>query len=151
PIHADEGKAGLALSLQEAAGDSRIEAGAYAFSTGAVPYAAAVQRFQPLNGLTIDLEGLYHQRPTETAALRAAALKDSAELELGWRFADRYLISAAGGAPHYADRGGASLATGGMGRLELSRLLRKAAPLIRVRADGFVEANRLASALPAGL
>jgi hypothetical protein len=38
-----------------------------------------------------------------------------------------------------------------MGRLELSRLLRKAAPLIRLRADGFVEANRLASALPAGI
>jgi tetratricopeptide (TPR) repeat protein len=150
-VHADEAKAGLGVSMQEADGDTRIEAGAYAFSTGAVPYASAVQRFEPLHGLTIDLEGLYHERPTDTAALRAAALKDSAEAEISWRFLNRYRIVAAGGATHYADRDGAYLASGGVGRLELSALLRKASPLIRVRADGFIEDNRLAAAIPAGL
>jgi hypothetical protein len=150
-VHADEAKGGLALALQETDGDTRLEAGAYAFATGAVPYAAAVQRFEPLHGLTVDLEGLYHERPTDTAALRAAALKDSAEAEISWRFLDRYRIVAGGGATHYADRAGEFLASGGVGRLELSALLRRASPLIRVRADGFVEANRLASAMPAGL
>jgi tetratricopeptide (TPR) repeat protein len=150
-IHADEAKAGLAMSLQEATGDTRLEAGAYAFATGTVPYAAVVQRFEPLYGLTVDLEGLYHERPTDTAALRAAALKDSAEAQLAWQFAQRYRIVVAGGATHYADRDGAFLASGGVGRVELSALLRKASPLIRLRADGFLEANRLAIAIPPGL
>ncbi len=93
-IHADEAKAGLALSFQGGGGDTRVEAGAYAFASGTVPYATAVQRFEPLHGLTVDLEGLYHERPTDTAALRAAALKDSAEAEIAWRFAERYQIVA---------------------------------------------------------
>ena len=150
-IHADEAKAGLAMSLLEAVGDTRIEAGAYEFSTGTVPYASAVQRFEPVHGLTVDLEGLYHERPTDTAALRVAALKDSAEAEISWRFAERFRIAAGGGATHYADRDGAFLASGGVGRLELSALLRKASPLIRLRADGFIEANRLAMVIPGGL
>lgn len=150
-VHADEAKAGLAMSLQEAVGDTRLEAGAYAFSTGTVPYASVVQQFEPLHGMTVDLEGLYHERPTDTAALRAAALKDSAEAQISWQFANRYRVVAAGGATHYADRDGAFLASGGVGRLELSALLRKASPLIRLRADGFLEANRLAVAIPPGL
>jgi tetratricopeptide (TPR) repeat protein len=150
-IHADEAKAGLGFSMQNPVGDTRIEAGGYAFSTGLVPYAAAVQRFEPWQGLTIDLEGLYHQRPDDTAVLRAAALKDSAELDVGYRFADRYLIAAAAGATHYTDRSGAFLASGGIGRLEVSSLLRKASPLIKMRADGFIEANGLASVLPGGV
>ena len=150
-VHADEAKAGLAFSAQEAQGDTRVEAGAYAFSTGAVPYASAVQGFEPLHGLTIGLEGLYNQRPTETPVLRAAGLKDSAELEIAWSFADRFRVTAAGGGNRYLDRGGALVTSGGVGRLELSALLRKAAPLVRARLDGFVEANRSVSTVPAGL
>jgi tetratricopeptide (TPR) repeat protein len=150
-IHADEAQAGLGLSLQEAQGDTRVEAGAYAFSTGTVPYATAVQSFEPLHGLTFDFEGQYHERPTDTAALRAAALKDTAEAEIAWQIGDRFRIAAGGGATHYADRDGAFLAAGGVGRMELSAVLRRASPLIRLRADGFVEANRLATVIPAGL
>jgi len=150
-IHADEANAGLALSMRESTGDTRVEAGAYALPTGAVPYAAALQRFEPLQGLTVDLEGLFNQRPTDTAALRAAGLKDSAEAEIAWRFAERYRIAAGGGGTHYTDRAGSSLASGGVGRVEMSALLRRASPLIRLRADGFLEANRLSTTMPAGL
>jgi hypothetical protein len=150
-VHADEAKAGLAFSMRQALGDTRIEAGAYAFATGAVPYASAVQGFEPFHGLTIGLEALYNERPTETPVLRAAGLKDSAELEIAWRFAERFRMAAAGGGVLYADRTGALVTSGGVGRLELSGLLRRAAPLIRVRVDGFVEANRSVSTLPGGL
>ncbi len=149
-VHADEAKAGLAVSLQEPLGDTRVEAGAYAFSTGAVPYAAAVQGFEPVHGLTVGLEGLYNERPTETPALRAAGLKDSVELEVGWHFADRFRLVAAAGADRYTDRGGATVTSGGVGRFELSGLVRRAAPLGRVRVDGFLEGNRSVSTLPAG-
>lgn len=150
-VHADEAKAGLAFSMQEAQGDTRVEAGAYGFSTGAVPYASAVQGFEPVHGLTIGLEGLYNERPTETPVLRAAGLKDSAELEIAWRFTERLRVTAAGGGNRYLDRSGAPVTSGGAGRLELSGLVRRAAPVIRVRVDGFFEANRSVSTLPAGL
>ncbi len=46
-VHADEWRGGAALSLQEPWGDSRLEAGAYSLPTGALPYLAAVQRWNP--------------------------------------------------------------------------------------------------------
>jgi tetratricopeptide (TPR) repeat protein len=150
-IHADEGKAGVGLAFRGPVGDARVEGGGYAFSSGFVPYAVAGLETEPLRGLSVDVQALYHQRPTDTAALRAAALRDSAELEVGWSFAERLLLTAGAGATHYADRAGAFLSDGGIGRLELSAVVRKAAPLIRVRADGFVELNRTASTMPAGL
>jgi tetratricopeptide (TPR) repeat protein len=150
-IHTDEAKAGLGLAFQGPISDARLGAGAYGFASGFVPYALGGLRLEPISGLSLDVEGLYHTRPTDTAALRAAALKDSAELEIAWRFAERYLVAAAGGATNYTDRAGAFLANGATGRMELSALLRKAAPLVRLRADGFVEANRLAATMPAGL
>ena len=61
------------------------------------------------------------------------------------------MLTGAAGATHYTDRAGAFLSNGGIGRLELSAVLRKAAPLIRVRADGFLEVNRTASTMPAGV
>jgi tetratricopeptide (TPR) repeat protein len=150
-IHTDEGKAGLGASFHGPISDAHLGAGAYGFASGFVPYATGGLRLEPLSGFSLDLQGLYHQRPTDTAALRAAALKDSAELEIAWTFAERFLVAAAGGATNYTDRSGAYLASGAVGRMELSALLRKAAPLVRVRADGFFESNRLASAMPAGL
>jgi tetratricopeptide (TPR) repeat protein len=150
-VHADEAKAGLGLGFRGPIGDTRLEAGGYGFSSRYVPYATGELRTEPLRGFSVELEAFYHQRPTDTAALRAAALRDSAELELGWRFGERYLVAAAAGATHYGDRAGAFLSDGEIGRLELSALVRKAAPLIRVRADGFFEQNQLATAMPAGL
>jgi tetratricopeptide (TPR) repeat protein len=150
-IHSDEGKAGLGIAFQGPISAAHLGAGAYGFSSGFVPYAVGDARLEPLRDLSLDLQGFYHQRPIDTPALRAAALKDSAELEVAWRLAERYLVAAAGGATHYTDRSGAYLASGAVGRMELSALLRKAAPLIRARADGFVEANRLATTMPVGI
>ena len=150
-ISADEAKAGLGLGFRSAVGDVQVEGGGYAFSSGVVPYATAALETEPLRGLSVDLQALYNQRPTDTAALRAAALRDTAELEIGWSFAQRLLLTGAAGATHYTDRAGALLSNGGIGRLELSAVVRKAAPLIRVRADGFVELNRTASSMPAGI
>ena len=120
-VHADEWRGGAALTLQEPWGDTRLEGGAYSLPTGALPYLAAVQRWTPSERVDLELEGLYHQLPTDSAALRVAGLRDAVEGEADWRIGAGFAVGGSVGASRYTARDGGALANGWFGRAELSR------------------------------
>ena len=150
-IHADEWRGGAALSLQESWGDTRLEGGAYSLPTGALPYFAAVQRWMPTERIDLELEGLYHQLPTDSAALRIAGLRDTVEAEAAWRIGAGFTVGGSAGASRYTARDGGLLANGWFGRAELSRTFSAGTFVLRPRADAFAEENDLAATLPASL
>ena len=125
-IHADEWRGGAALTLQEPWGDTRLEGGAYSLPTGALPYLAAVQRWTPTERIDLELEGLYHQLPTDSAALRIAGLRDAVEAEAAWRMGAGFALAGAVGASRYTARDGGLLANGWFGRAEAVAHLRPA-------------------------
>jgi hypothetical protein len=147
-LHENEAKVGVGASYRETWGDSGVRVGAHALGSGTVAFASATQHLEWTPRLTIDLDAVYHQLPTDTAALRAAGLRNAVEGAVLWRPGARTAIDLGGGAHAYTARGGEWLGTGAVGHLELGQILREAAPRLRVRADGFIEANRLAAALP---
>jgi hypothetical protein len=137
--------------LQEPWGDTRLEGGAYSLPTGALPYLAAVQRWTPAERIDLELEGLYHQLPTDTAALRIAGLRDAVEAEAAWRIGAGFAVAGAVGASRYTARDGGLLANGWFGRAEVSRTFGVRSFLLRPRADAFGEQNDLAATLPSSL
>jgi tetratricopeptide (TPR) repeat protein len=147
-LHENEARVGVGASYRETWGDSGVRVGAHAFGSGTVAFASATQHLEWTPRLTIDLDAIFHQLATDTAALRAAGLRNAVEGAVLWRPGARTAIDLAGGAHAYTARGGEWLGTGAMAHLELGQVLREAAPRLRVRADGFVEANRLAAELP---
>ncbi len=150
-IHAEEWRGGAALTLQEPWGDTRLEGGAYSLPTGALPYLAAVQRWMPSERIDVELGGLYHQLPTDSAALRIAGLRDAVEAEAAWRIGAGFAVAGAVGASRYTARDGGLLANGWFGRAEASRTFGVRSFLLRPRADAFAEQNNLAATLPASL
>jgi hypothetical protein len=154
-VHADEWRGGVALSLQEPfAGtwaETRVEGGALSLPTGALPYLAVVQRWSPSERVDLAIEGLYHQLPTDSAALRVAGLRDVAEAEATWRAGAAFTLGGAIGASRYSARDGDLLATGWFGRAELARSISAGRFLLRPRADAFAEENDLVETLPPSL
>jgi tetratricopeptide (TPR) repeat protein len=150
-VHADEWRGGAALTLQESWGDSRIEGGAYSLPTGSLPYLAAVQRWSPTERVDLEIEGLYHQLPTDSAALRVAGLRDVIEAEGTWRLGGDFSVGGALGASRYTARDGGALAKGWFGRAEIARAVNAGTFVLRPRADAFAEQNDLVATLPPSL
>jgi len=150
-INADEWRGGAALTLQEPWGDTRLEGGAYSLPTGALPYLTAIQRWMPSERIDLELEGLYHQLPTDSAALRIAGLRDAVEGAATWRIGAGFAIGGSLGASRYTARDGGLLANGWFGRAELSRTFNVRTFALRPRIDAFAEENDLAVTLPASL
>jgi hypothetical protein len=150
-VHADEWRGGLGLSLQAPWGETRIEAGGQALATGGLPYLDALQRFELGDRLELELEGAYHALPTETAALRIAGLRDAVESALTWQAGAGVSLAMGLGWSRYTARDGDALATGGLARAEIAKVVRASNLLVRVRADGFGERNALVDTLPPAL
>jgi Tetratricopeptide repeat len=150
-VHSDELRFGAALSLREDRGDTRIEAGGYELSSGALAYLIALQRFSPSEQVDLEIEGLYHQLPTDTAALRVAGLRDAVEGQATWRAGAGFALGGSIGASRYTARDGELLAAGWFGRGEVSRTMNLSSLIVRPRVDAFIEENSLAAALPPSL
>jgi tetratricopeptide (TPR) repeat protein len=150
-INADEWRGGAALTLREGWGDTRVEGGAYSLPTGALPYLTAIQRWMPTERIDLELEGLYHQLPTDSAALRIAGLRDAVEAAATWRIGAGFAVAGSLGASRYTARDGGLLANGWFGRAELSRTFNAGTFGLRPRVDAFAEENDLAATLPASL
>ena len=147
-VHADEWHGGLALTLQEPWGESRLEGGAYSLPTGALPYLAAVQRWFAGDRVDLSIEGLYHQLPTDSAALRVGGLRDVVEAEATWRIGAGFALGGSFGGTRYTARDGDGLSRGWFARAEVARTINAGAFVLRPRADGFTEQNDLAATLP---
>jgi hypothetical protein len=110
-----------------------------------------VQRWSPSERFDLALEGLYHQLPTDSAALRVAGLRDVVEAEGTWRVGGAFTVGAALGASRYSAREGGLLAAGWFGRAELARVINVGGFVVRPRADAFAEENDLVATLPPSL
>ena len=150
-VHGEEWRAGAGLTLRAPWGDTRVEAGAYSLPAGALPYLSAVQRWSPSERIDVEIEGLYHQLPTDSAALRIAGLRDVLEAEATWRLGAGFAVGGSLGATRYTAREGGLLSAGWLGRVEVSRTMNAGSFVFRPRADAFVEENALATALPPSL
>jgi hypothetical protein len=145
----------VALSLEESfygtSGETRIEGGALSLPTGALPYLAVVQRWSPSERVDLEVEGLYHQLPTDSAALRVAGLRDVVEAAGAWRLGAALTLGGSLGASRYSARDGDRLAAGWFGRVELARTINAGHFALRPRGDAFAEQNDLVATLPPSL
>lgn len=134
-----EVRAGGLVGYHESFGTTVFRGGAQKLPTGTLPWATLAQEANPWSHVQARAVAVYNELPSNTALIRAAGLRQGAEIEASAEFLYHEEIVVSASANRYATRSQELLGQGLTGRAEVAQKILLGGASLRLRGDVFAD------------